>query len=746
MEHKQSSGLPQGRQKMNYACEACRAAKTKCQSGPQPDICKRCSEFKRECIFRTGPRTRRTKASRIDPEAAVPPPPGPSKTFSIDFEMPAAEDPSDSFETLRQQHEQYLDDLVFDDGDNEIEQQVIEEIASLAGNNLANPRPFSFNDLSSSSPSLSVSGSSSAWTESSARKPKSKPMMNLGIKPQFNLDSATKLLASFQNMLPHLPFLVLPEDVNIRSLAKDSPFVLLAILAVTSCSSSLQGHSLYDEEFRKVLGLKFVAGGERSLELLQGILIYCSWYPFHLRPKNKQSFQYMRMGVDIVHDLEMDREPDLDLFSMAPDQRARQLVNIRALLGCYYGMSAFSVTWGKVSSTLRYTPQLSACADLLEQNSELEQDRHLVWLVRLQYIYEELIESQRSFDRGPRDYQSEMQRSLIRVGLEAQFRDFKERMPPQYASTTSILLQSLLTEAFFFAPALLRMPRKFGAKDFAETVAPDRLLQAAHKVRAIFDRIASQPARDFGGLSGPDYGRFIIAVILAYRLSFPMLGICRDYNVAQGRRVLDLAEVLRKLIEMPDEDDVPGLERESGKSKAGNGSGNGNAGGAGTPTKKPRKSDAVSALRVVLGSVKRKFEEKSAAFEAMSAAAGEEWGPKDLKSTCPMLNGSLDQYIPLWSGQQSEGSDAVSKTMSQATSSGVMMDALSSVLGVDPGTPFAGPMGQMGLGMGMGPFEDKPLMYHDLWATMTMGWTGEMGEVNMEDIGNTGYGDMLDQV
>ena len=101
--------------------------------------------------------------------------------------------------------------------------------------------------------------------------------MNLGIKPQFNLDSAAKLLESFREMLPHMPCLVLPENLDVRLLARKSPFVLLAILAVTSCSSSLQGHSLYDEEFRKVLGLKFVAGGERSLELLQGILIYCAW-------------------------------------------------------------------------------------------------------------------------------------------------------------------------------------------------------------------------------------------------------------------------------------------------------------------------------------------------------------------------------------------------------------------------------------------------------------------------------------
>lgn len=61
-------------------------------------------------------------------------------------------------------------------------------------------------------------------------------------------------------------------------MARSAPFVLLAILAVSSYASSPQGHSLYDEEFRKVLGLKFVTASERSLEMLQGLLIYCAWY------------------------------------------------------------------------------------------------------------------------------------------------------------------------------------------------------------------------------------------------------------------------------------------------------------------------------------------------------------------------------------------------------------------------------------------------------------------------------------
>lgn len=102
-------------------------------------------------------------------------------------------------------------------------------------------------------------------------------IQSLHAKPQFNLDSAESLLASFRRMLVHYPCIVLMPEETVASLAATKPFVLLAILAAASGSRTLQGHTLYDEEFRKVLGLKFVAGGERSMNLLQGILIYCAW-------------------------------------------------------------------------------------------------------------------------------------------------------------------------------------------------------------------------------------------------------------------------------------------------------------------------------------------------------------------------------------------------------------------------------------------------------------------------------------
>lgn len=168
--------------------------------------------------------------------------------------MPAQEEPAASFDELQELHERFLDNLM--PSSEEEEQQ----------------------GPAAPSSSATVFDFASIPTPASSAGSDVRPMVSLGIKPQFHLDSAERLLQTFRTMLPSCPCIVLDEDANVRTMARESPFVLLAILAATSCSTSLQGHSLYDEEFRKVLGLKFVTGGERTLDLLQGILVYCAWY------------------------------------------------------------------------------------------------------------------------------------------------------------------------------------------------------------------------------------------------------------------------------------------------------------------------------------------------------------------------------------------------------------------------------------------------------------------------------------
>lgn len=198
-------------------------------------------------------------SSRPIASRKTPPPSAPSKTFTIDVPLLGGNDtdvePSEGFDALRDAHDAFLEDLV-PDPDDSVE-DTDSRFSGQASSSVSGTDTFSVSTPSVSS--RSVHGASS-------------------IQPKFNLESATSLLESFRNnMLPYFPVVKLPIDASVQSLAKDKPFVLLAILAAASGGRSMQGHSLYDEEFRKVLGLKFVSGGERSLELLAGLQIYCAW-------------------------------------------------------------------------------------------------------------------------------------------------------------------------------------------------------------------------------------------------------------------------------------------------------------------------------------------------------------------------------------------------------------------------------------------------------------------------------------
>jgi hypothetical protein len=93
---------------------------------------------------------------------------------------------------------------------------------------------------------------------------------------KITLSQAEDLLSSFRGKAPFFPFVHVPLEATIPSMSRTSPFLLLALLTATS-KSDPSLHQQLDHEFRRVLSQKIIVEGQKSLDFLQGLLVYIAW-------------------------------------------------------------------------------------------------------------------------------------------------------------------------------------------------------------------------------------------------------------------------------------------------------------------------------------------------------------------------------------------------------------------------------------------------------------------------------------
>lgn len=208
----------------------------------------------------------------------------------------------------------------------------------------------------------------------------------------------------------------------------------------------------------------------------------------------------------------------------------------------------------------------------------------------------------------------------------------------------------------------------------AVTVDPDKLLAAMRPLRSLLDYAAALPVARRAGFCGADWARIVLGLIVAFRCSFPLPpsilstssssssggGGSRSapnpnswsscaFDWATARRILDLGAHLEKLGEGDGSGDNNGDDSKSPDEEEKEGDGD----------SRRRKVDisTTAVMRVVLRSVKAKFDKKIAAFDAAAAAASAHAVNMEEQSrvgieVCPMFNGTLSQYLSTWDGQQ----------------------------------------------------------------------------------------------
>jgi hypothetical protein len=122
-----------------------------------------------------------------------------------------------------------------------------------------------------------------APTESASSRPSEPPLLPGSYKERSSAATLTfvldgqELLRDFCTLKQvHLPFLTLDQESSAATLRDVKPFLWLCIVAV-SVKSTLKQQQLYGE-IRSIIASSMVAELERSLELLQGLLVCIAWW------------------------------------------------------------------------------------------------------------------------------------------------------------------------------------------------------------------------------------------------------------------------------------------------------------------------------------------------------------------------------------------------------------------------------------------------------------------------------------
>jgi hypothetical protein len=347
-----------------------------------------------------------------------------------------------------------------------------------------------------------------------------------------SIGEVEQLLVTFRSMAVHFPIWVFPEGASCIDCIKHKPFVMLAML-VASSSANERLQAACDIAFRNILARKVIVEGKRSLELLQGLLIYLAWHHHYMRHETQQIYQYLQLAIGMAVDLGLNKPkskqrhpPNLSQNSMGRESTTSEggtAEEKRALLGCYALSCGLAVLGFDKPQNLAYTDHLRQCGQDLAEHGCCDTDRDWLPTIELLHIAEEIQRSSRT------DLEATTASDIPRTYV----RDAEQLLQHwKYRSLTGIRDHTRLSLAFHFVQIYLyekalseEQALQSQLTQQAETAstrisgAPMLLLSKLHATQAFLDDILVKPASLLRNMNIVEWTHLITATITLARLS-----------------------------------------------------------------------------------------------------------------------------------------------------------------------------------------------------------------------------------
>ncbi|RFU34760.1 hypothetical protein B7463_g1534, partial [Scytalidium lignicola] len=353
-------------------------------------------------------------------------------------------------------------------------------------------------------------------------------------------ESDEKLLSTYMNQFcPWFPFVIISPGTTPAHLREARPFLMDVIRMVASIRDlrSMHGQMYLITQH---ISENVLMRSERSLDLVQGILVLLGYYHYHCL-LHAQFHNLVQLAASIISSMDLNRSPRSPnrtqlLKSNSGKFPSRTNDERRALIGVWYMSSSAALTFNKIES-IRYTRYIDQCLKELAETAEYETDSLLVQVVRVQYLTERIfyinsgnhnLNELPGIPKTPIDtYLDAFQRELERIQTSA----------PPHLRTNYLLTSHLCTAQLRLYDSMMinlnildNLSLSFSSLSLSDQSTLDLISRSNDALKTWFLNWLSIPVCDYFYIPQPVYGQLIYgAVILSRWAKFsPMKN--QDYN------------------------------------------------------------------------------------------------------------------------------------------------------------------------------------------------------------------------
>ncbi|KAF7957987.1 hypothetical protein EAE96_003554 [Botrytis aclada] len=493
--------------KLRRSCEACRASKGRClPSKDDPTRCAKCSKSRKKCVFlETKPRPKKMRSSRVRVAEME------QKLDGI-LNLLAAKTQAESQPNSVSAPVSPQENMPLDLSD------MFELSFPLLPLENASPKPFQQISLSTP-PNLGYGA-----------------LHDVISKCIVSTKQAEEALKGFASRASSFPFVLLPPQASLESLRHERPMLLLGILASTS-QNNIPVQHLLESELRETISSRTIVHGEKSIDLLQGLLLYLAWYHNHYNPEKENLFQLTQMANAMVIDLGLHRPKFGEVqtsysntlgFECPKKFTPAQIEEKRTLIGCFCLTSSICRSLRKPNS-LRYHDYIEQCCQVLSEVSVTETDRLLPFFTRIHRLGEEVNDAFDYSNHGELAKLDSVRIEMFNRTLSQQFQDIQRYFPAE-AWSNHILRISYAHLRIYVAEISLNASSS-DSHQFMATTSSNRtswyhsssrtemLIRCLQAAKDYLDMVLSLTPLEFCCLTAPNYIELFYALLVLGRFT-----------------------------------------------------------------------------------------------------------------------------------------------------------------------------------------------------------------------------------